>query len=136
MNIDELLDTEPSTWNPQEDGTPSKLIGTLVSITAGSGDYGEYPVVTVSNDDGIHRFYAFHGVAKSQLEQANPQPGDKIGIAYKGKKMSGAGNEYHNYRVVSEAVGPRVDQALTPTPMAARPVPDSSNDLGDDEDPF
>jgi hypothetical protein len=134
MNIDELLDIDPETWNPQEDGTAPKLVGTVVSLTTGSGDYGEYPVVTVSNDQGIHRFYAFHGVAKSQLEQSGAQPGDKIGIAYKGKRVSGAGNEYHNYVIVSEPVGPRT--AAVTAVQESRPTPDSSNTLGDDEDPF
>jgi len=99
----------------------------------GTGDWGDYPVVTVQNDDGIFQWFAFGTVARNQLEHAAPQPGDKIGIKYQGKKTSGAGNEYHNYRVVAEHVGPRV--AFTPTP-APTVVPDSSNVLGDDEDPF
>ena len=79
-----------------------KLIGTVVDLDERDSAYGDepYPIVTVETDDGNElAFHAFHTVARNELAKQRPVVGERIGIAYHGKKD---GKNYESYRVIVE----------------------------------
>lgn len=133
MNIDELLDLDSETWKPEPG---DKLVGQVVALNDRHSDYGDdYPVLTVQNADGIYVFHAFHTVARNGILDAQLQPGDQVGIKYKGTGTTGAGNEFHNYAVVAGERAPRGQAA----PVAVEPTGGGGgggSDMHPDEEPF
>ena len=96
MTIEDRLNREPEAWKPQPG---DRLIGTVVEVEEYRSDYGTYPMITISTDDGQEwMFHAFHTVARTEIERKQPKPGDRIGIAYHGLSEKG----YEQYRIVLE----------------------------------
>lgn len=104
------IQTAPA-WDP----APGQTIdGTVAHIGMRESQYGAYPCVTLSvpsaDDPEAVSFVAvraFHGTLKSALYELKPSVGDRLTIAYGGKKASkgrrdAAGNpiEYHVYTVI------------------------------------
>lgn len=110
MGIKERLDEgreKSEAWRPSEAG--DELIGEVKKVGSWtSADYpeqGPYPIITVEQENGERlAFHGFHTVAKDQIAEEKPEPGDQIGIRYLGfvdtPQSTYAG--YHNYHVVSE----------------------------------
>lgn len=131
MDFDEMrkqLDEEPKkaeAWRPQ---AGEELLGEVAAVSEreGDGDRGPYPILTVREPDGtLTAFHAFHSVAKSQIEEQGPRPGDKIGVRYMGQEESkSSGRSYHNYRMVLDRA------ARAPEPAAV------SVEEDDDADPI
>ena len=98
-SMHDRLDTFADAWKPEPG---DKLIGTVVDLDERDSAYGDepYPIVTIETDDGNElAFHAFHTVARNELAKQRPVVGDRIGVAYHGKKD---GKNYESYRVIVE----------------------------------
>jgi hypothetical protein len=83
-------------WTPRKD---EALKGTIVALDHREGRYGAYSIVTVRQDDGEDRaFYAYHSVAKAELEGQEPQVGQRIRVIYNGR-VEGRERLYHAYKI-------------------------------------
>lgn len=88
-----------TTWEP---GRGEILTGTLEKMDSGMTEYGEYPIANIRDEDGeLWGVWLFHTVLQDQWEKADPEPGDKVGILYYGKR-SGSTHDYHHYDVEVE----------------------------------
>lgn len=108
-DLDESQSTEG--WTPEPGDV---LLGTVTKLDTRESEYQDepYPIVTVEVADGsteegdpieegeARAFHAFRSVARSEVEDANPQKGDLIAIRYDGKVK---GKRYHGYSVRSKA---------------------------------
>ena len=99
------LDREVEAWKPQPG---DKIVGTISSIEAFDGKYGEYPLLIVDTGDDEIAIHAFHTVLKSELARKDPSEGDRIGVKYTGRNVDGG---YEGYRVLIERQHP-VDQSF------------------------
>jgi hypothetical protein len=89
-------------WKPE---AGDYLEGEIIEISKRDGGYGDYPIITVRQDDGNElAWHASPTIAKAQVADKQPNVGDRIGILYKGKlpKKSDPKVEQHVYRVVVE----------------------------------
>ena len=94
------LDREVEAWKPQPG---DKIVGTITSIEAFDGKYGEYPLLIVDTGDHEIAIHAFHTVLKSELARKDPSEGDRIGVKYTGRNVDGG---YEGYRVLIERQHP------------------------------
>jgi hypothetical protein len=86
----------PDAWKPE----PGEVLaGIVVSVVERRG-FAErpYPAVTVRTEEGELTFHGYHTVAKDELAQQRPEPGDMIGIAYHGLFVDGE-KRYERYRI-------------------------------------
>ncbi len=84
-------------WRPDQED-PDILIGEVVSIEAGSSDYGTYPLIVVRQDDGTEKaIHAFHTVLRNELVKQRPQIGERLGVKYLGKMQAAEGSKYGSY---------------------------------------
>jgi hypothetical protein len=136
-------------WQPEEPG--DTLLGLVVAIGEGHGDWGPYPTVTVRTEDGTdHLWRAFGMVAQGQMEEKNPQRGNGIAIAYLGQRTSkSSGKEYAAWNIRVFDGGDEAQQILgddtsghqetleEPKPKAARGKGKSAASAQNDDDiPF
>ncbi len=105
-SIEDRLNRIPEPWKPNPG---DHLIGTVVTVTTRTNDYGEYPVITIEANGNEWDFHGYHTVARRELEQQNPQPGDQIGIRYLGKPDD---KPYEQYRIIVER--PNIGSAIDP----------------------
>jgi hypothetical protein len=101
-DLDAMVQVDAEPWMPK---SGDRLFGVVLGVeTADYSEYGEYPIVFIQTPDGTEvAFHAFHTVAKTAILRADPRPGNRIGIMYKGQKEGSGGNgknDYENYRVV------------------------------------
>jgi hypothetical protein len=110
VTLQDRLAREPEIWRPEPG---QSLTGTLVEIEMRPSDFGaDYPVVTLLDADGNEFvFHAFHTTARTELAKLRPEPGDQIGIRYRGK-VEGRKNPYESYRILVE----RAEPTLTAVP--------------------
>jgi hypothetical protein len=138
FDLTTMLDSFPEGWRPN---AGDKLIGVVIGLESRSGEYGEYPIVSVRTDDGHDlAFHAFHTVARGELEKLPPKLGDRIGIAYHGPHPV---KGYERYRIVivrgaGEAAGDEALPSAEPGPDRSvedgAPLRDASDDDGGGED--
>jgi hypothetical protein len=85
-------------WIPTE---REALIGQITSIDRRESKFGgEYPIVTIRQDDGEEKaFHAHHAVAHRELEDREPQIGQQIKVVYKGKVTENVTRPYHSYSI-------------------------------------
>lgn len=105
-SITERLDSFAEAWRPEPG---DKLVGVIVDLDERVSQYDEdgYPILVVETDDGQEfAFHAFHTVARNELAKQRPAVGDRVGVAYHGKKD---GRNYESYRIIVEraAADPR-----------------------------
>jgi hypothetical protein len=105
---DRLVDAEP--WMPADPKKkhPQELIGTIIDIDEGDGDYGSYPILYIRDEAGNHwRWHVFGGVAQSRIVKLRPEIGDQIGARFIGEKPSKnfKGKNYRDWRIVVEKAG-------------------------------
>lgn len=83
------LATPPApAWRPDQ-GDPNPLVGTVESIGERVHEtWGSYPTVTVVAEDGRRCWHAWSTVARQQLADADPQPGDLVAVAFEGERVS------------------------------------------------
>jgi hypothetical protein len=103
MTLADRLSRDPEPWKPEPGDA---LIGEVLDLEQRTSDFGDYPAITVLDDDGVEwTFHGYHTIAKNELAKQRPVPGDRIGIKYHGKKQ-GAKNTYESYRVLVEHAEP------------------------------
>jgi hypothetical protein len=149
-DIADRLDRDlPAAWRPDKDDS-DKLVGKIISIDRGTGEYDPYPLLVIEQDDGEEKaVHAFHTVLKNELLRLKPQIGERIGIKFLGEQKTKPGSKFSSfigYRVTVdrdggsfnwESIGAEPD----PTPDAFKaPEPEpvtAPAGAGDDEDiPF
>jgi hypothetical protein len=73
-------------WRPDEGDV---LTGTVVELSVGAGQWGQYPIVVIRPEDGSDvAVHAFHHSLRNRLLELKPRKGERIGIQYKGKRPS------------------------------------------------
>lgn len=99
---DRLALPEAEAWRPEPG---DQVVGIVLGTEERTGDYGPYPVVIIEEgEDGggdLVAVHCFHSVLRNEVEANDLQAGDRIGIAYRGKRQGGKA-EYENYRVIVE----------------------------------
>lgn len=122
MSIADRLNSEARSWRPIDTAEypdhPNPLVGEVVEVETGDGDYGPFPILTLLDDDGNEwRWSVFGGVAQGRIQKLNPQVGDTLGVKYLGEKPSKnhANRTYHDWRIVLE-------RGSNPAPVASTPA--------------
>lgn len=88
-----------TTWRPDAGDI---LTGTLEKMDTGETKYGECEIAHVRDGDGeLMAVWLFHKVLRTEWDEAEPEPGDEVGICYHGQR-DGSGYSYHNYTVEVE----------------------------------
>jgi hypothetical protein len=88
----------PESWIPTEEDPV--IAGEFLRLEHGHTAYGAQDIVVVRTEDGRERsVWLLHEVLKNQLVRIAPKPGELLCIRWKGKRTSGGGNEYDDYRV-------------------------------------
>ena len=89
-----------TTWRPKQHGPT--LIGTLEKMDTGTTEYGEADIAHIRDADGkLWGVWLFHTVLKNEWGEADPTPGDQVGIQYLGER-GGDPHSYHAYAVEVE----------------------------------
>lgn len=108
-------------WRPAEPkefpGHPNPLVGEIVEVDEGEGDYGPYPILYIKEDNGNEwRWHVYGGVAQGRIIKLKPAVGDEIGVRYLGEEDSKnfKGKKYKNWKIVLDkksgvATGPDWD---------------------------
>lgn len=120
----------PDAFRFDEPGTT--LIGKITGFSKGWSKFGPHPVVQVQNEeDGeIVSVHCLHTALRSQMQNADPKPGDRIAIKYVGEAVTKSGKRqgasYKDFRV-------RVD---SPTRTFRDVLADVEHDADDADMPF
>ena len=94
------------TWKPDEPG--DMLIGTLEGYDEATTDFGTYTVAHIRDEGGVLRgLWLMHSVLQDEWSDAGPEPGERVGVQYLGKR-SGSDYDYHMWAV-------KVDREATAT---------------------
>ena len=113
-------DAEP--WIPEEAG--EHIFGEVEEVGTREGDYGEYTVVTLLLEDGsVSSVAGFGTVLAGKLAELDPQPGDHLGVKFRGEKTGKNGKEYKDWTVVIQRA-----QTATLTPAAEAATGDEFSD--------
>lgn len=106
MGLADRLEGNSEAWRPDDDKLkhPNPLVGKVMEVTTGTGDFGDYPLLFVLDENGDEwRVHGFGTVLKSRIAELKPEPGDEIGLKYLGtQKAKGFDTPYKNYKVVLE----------------------------------
>lgn len=88
-----------TTWKPDRG---EMLVGTFEKMDEGESDYGTHRIAHLRDEDGeLWAVWLFHTVLQNQWGEADPTPGDRVGILYLGKR-DGSDFDYHAYDVEVE----------------------------------
>ena len=146
---DQLAAENAASWAPnKEPGHDRVLTGTLLMRGVFRGDYGDSPILTIdrggdspdANPPGrFAGWFAFGAVAESEVQEKNPQPGERVAVLYKGtdtvKSGANAGKPYPVFKVFVERDGD-VPPVSAPAPVESdvpiAPVDDARPTLADD----
>jgi len=106
VSVTARMDGNSAAWRPADNPDhPNPLIGKVVEVEVGTGDFGEYPIVFVLDDKGDEwRVHGFGNVLKKRIATLQPVPGDEIGVKYLGEEPARnyPGKTYRNFKVVVE----------------------------------
>lgn len=124
-------------WEQAGDGVE----GIVVAVDSRVNDNNPegYPIVTLRQTDGTDiAVHGFATVLKNEITSAGLRPGDTFAAIYDGKKMGGAGRQYHAFRVmhVQGQGAPVPPPAVQPAAPAAPAVPDPWDQADDNNPPF
>jgi hypothetical protein len=126
-SIAERLESNAEAWKPEEG---AKLIGTVVETDERESKHGNYPLVVVETDDGDEiAVHCFHTVLKNEVERKRPEPGDLIGIVYRGLSAKG----YESYKVVLERGKEKQGRVGVDEVVVGPPVGEEREFAGPDE---
>jgi len=124
-------------WRPGEPKDypdhPNPLVGTVVEVSEGDGDYGSYPILYIRDDSGNEwRWHVYGSVAQNRVIALRPSVGDEIGVKFLGTEPSKVKGyaPYKNWKIVldkksGDAAGPDWD-AMKPEDG---PEPDDGDDF-------
>lgn len=134
MPLADRLTGSSEPWRPADvkdyPDHPNPLVGKIVEIDEGDGDYGPYPILYIEDEAGNEwRWHVFGGVAQGRIIKLRPAVGDNIGVRFLGtvpSKTKGY-KPYANWKIVlekasGEAAGPDWDA------MKANPEDDAVPD--------
>ena len=83
-------------WKPAKidtklDKAAEKLVGVVAEISRRTSDFGpDYVILVVRRDDGSEAaFHAFHTTSRAEVQQKQPQVGERVAIGYFGTGPSG-----------------------------------------------
>ncbi|MEK6250660.1 MAG: hypothetical protein AABM43_01745 [Actinomycetota bacterium] len=116
--------------------------GKVTEVSSRSGEYGDYPIVTLKTDDGEIAVHGFHTALRNQFAELNVQSGDSIGIMYRGRVKNRAGDrEFESYRVKQmNGTGSAFDWNAEKRAALEDPTPDERPsaplDAGEGDSPF
>jgi hypothetical protein len=125
-------------WRPD----PGDILeGVVTEITEyAGGGYGDYPIVTVKQDDGTSlAAHCFHTVLRNELARLDVQAGEGIAILYAGPQQTRDGKAtYEGYRVrMPDRVAKRFNWAPAADADSTAAGDLESSDAGDDDNlPF
>lgn len=96
-------------WKPEPG---DELAGKVIAVDRRNGNYGEYPIITLEQDNGERlAFHGYHSVAKRELEDLDPRAGDYMAIKYVGKGQTKSGAPFHNYKLKKLSSAPRTEES-------------------------
>lgn len=80
-------------WRPAEPKDypdhPNPLVGKVVEVDEGDGDYGPYPILYIQTESGDEwRWHVYGSVAQKRIIKLKPAVGDEIGVKYLGETPS------------------------------------------------
>jgi len=106
QSIEDLLD-EPFPEAVYFDNEGDQVVGTFVRLDHGQNSLGESVPIAVLDVNGERRtVWLFHMSLKSKFKRLAPHPaalvGRTVGVRYLGRRTSGTGRDYADYRVVSD----------------------------------
>lgn len=135
MSLLDDLNIDYTQWRPADNpDQPRGIEGLVKDLQIWTSDFGAFPMLFVVADDGAAWSWAALGaIAAREVERRDPQPGDRIGIAYKGEVENKVGDKpMHVFRVLT-VPGPRHSADYRPP----APVPNpQAQQLPLDEEPF
>ena len=118
MSIEEKLNRKraekeyATTWKPDPGDV---LQGTYERTQTVETRFGEQQVSQIRDAEGkLWGVWHSHKVFRQQWHQADPQPGDRVGILYEGMR-EGDGYEYHMYHIAVERAEDAAERAGEPT---------------------
>jgi len=122
MSVRDRMDAPVAeAWRPGEPKDypdhPNPLVGTIVEVSEGDGDYGPYPILYIRTDDGNEwRWHVYGSVAQNRIIALRPAVGDEIGVKFLGTEPSKVKGyaPYKNWKIVvdkksGESTGPNWD---------------------------
>jgi hypothetical protein len=132
MPLADRLSGASEPWRPADnEDHPNPLIGTVVEIDEGDGDYGPYPILYIKDDDGNEwRWHVFGGVAQGRMIKLRPEVGDTIGARFLGtvpSKTKGY-KPYANWKIALEKASGKAAGGPDWDAMKATPEDDVAPD--------
>lgn len=122
MSVRDRMDAPAAeAWRPGDKDFPdhpNPLVGTVVEVSEGDGDYGPYPIIYIRDDAGNEwRWHVYGSVAQNRIIALRPAVGDEIGVKFLGTEPSKVKGyaPYKNWKIVldkaagSAASGPNWD---------------------------
>jgi hypothetical protein len=121
------------TWKPDEPG--DMLIGTLEGYDEATTDFGTYTVAHIRDEGGVLRgLWLMHSVLQDEWSDAGPEPGERVGVQYLGKR-SGSDYEYHMWAVKVDRSKEAPQKAAGGNATGSDRAPQNSNAGTDFDDP-
>lgn len=115
--LDAIDESGASPWIAENSG--DGVQGIVTSVSTMPSDYSDKPVPVIEVKDAAGQEWSIRGYAsvlQSEIEKADPQPGDTFAVKYFGKKEGKGGNSYHHYKVA-------IRKAAIPARAAANGAP-------------
>lgn len=133
------LPAETTGWRPQEGDV---IEGIVSSVSRAWSDWSQsfYPLVTIRNGKGEDvDVHAFHHTLQARLMEVKPKVGERLEIAYLGKRPTADGKrEVAIYKVTApDATGQEVwDSLERQAPRAAQAAQTGAPAQDDDQHPY
>jgi hypothetical protein len=124
----------PSSWRKEDE---PELAGYYVSEstkTLGTGESCRVVVIADARTGEQRAVWLWHQVLRERLDEAQPQPGELVLIAYQGEGESAEGRAFHRYAVVVDRDTPG-PPSRPPAGSRPDPPPASSSSSAFDADP-
>lgn len=89
-------------WKPEKPG--DEIAGIVAKLDAGfDRDGNEHGIVVLKTETGLRSVWLLTEALRNQMLKADPQPGDRLLIQYKGKATAKAsGRSYHDFAVTTD----------------------------------
>jgi hypothetical protein len=101
--MESALDFDFEGWNPEPGDRVTGVVIYVDSEAGQNNELGTYPLVAIVQKDGTPiALHCFHEVLRQAVKRWNPQPGDIIGVRYKGRTDKGGFQDagYEDYNVI------------------------------------
>lgn len=113
MSVKDRMDAPAAeAWRPGEPQDypdhPNPLVGEIVEVSEGDGDYGSYPILYIKDEVGNEwRWHVYGSVAQNRIIALRPEVGDEIGVKFLGTEPSKVKGyaPYKNWKIVIDKKG-------------------------------